>query len=226
MAEEKKILRPYNSPARQQRAEETRRRIALAAEALIQDKGYENATIGTIAARAGVAPQTVYAAFGSKQGILIWLLRRVLEQNTPDTDFSQVINQGSAAEMAREMSRLAHEKHRQSCSSINALGGFEALYPELSALARETHLRGREQILRGVREGLAMRSMSLDPRQEKLLTDILWVFTDGHLYHLLVGMAGWSEEHYGILLQKLLEMVMRDLAPEILRDIDDTQEGA
>jgi AcrR family transcriptional regulator len=66
--------RPYRSPRRREQAEETRRRLLTASRRLFVQQGYAGATIESIAAAAGVAVQTVYAAFGSKQGILLALL--------------------------------------------------------------------------------------------------------------------------------------------------------
>ncbi|HEX6419601.1 MAG TPA: helix-turn-helix domain-containing protein, partial [Acidimicrobiales bacterium] len=61
------------SPAgrrREQRARATRQRIVAAATALFGERGYAATTVGAIAGEAGVAPATVYQAFGTKSAIL------------------------------------------------------------------------------------------------------------------------------------------------------------
>src|SRR5438309_11992911 len=55
---------------REQRAHETRARIAGAALRLFLDRGYVATTVEAIAAEAGVAPATVYQAFGTKHAVL------------------------------------------------------------------------------------------------------------------------------------------------------------
>ena len=55
---------------REQRARETRARIADAALRLFLDRGYVATTVEAIAAEAGVAPATVYQAFGTKHTVL------------------------------------------------------------------------------------------------------------------------------------------------------------
>ena len=55
---------------REQRAHHTRVRIADAALHLFLDRGYLGTTIEAIASEAGVAPATVYQAFGTKQAVL------------------------------------------------------------------------------------------------------------------------------------------------------------
>jgi AcrR family transcriptional regulator len=55
---------------RELRAQQTRERIIDAAVALFLDRGYTGTTVEQIAREAGVAPATVYQAFGSKRLIL------------------------------------------------------------------------------------------------------------------------------------------------------------
>ncbi len=59
---------------REQRARRTRARIADAALRLFLDRGYPATTVEAIASRAGVAPATVYQAFGTKQAVLARVL--------------------------------------------------------------------------------------------------------------------------------------------------------
>jgi AcrR family transcriptional regulator len=70
MSGEVKKRRDYRSPRRDEQARETRRRVLEAARGLFVERGYAPTTIATIAAQAGVAPETVYAAFGSKPVLL------------------------------------------------------------------------------------------------------------------------------------------------------------
>jgi AcrR family transcriptional regulator len=53
-------------PVRRRDREATREAIVAAARTLFRDEGYARTTITSIAKAAGVAPQTVYWAFGSK----------------------------------------------------------------------------------------------------------------------------------------------------------------
>ena len=69
-----KKKRPYESALRRRQASETRTRILDAAETLFAERGYAATTMEAIAAAAGVAPDTVYASFGSKSGVLHRLL--------------------------------------------------------------------------------------------------------------------------------------------------------
>src|SRR6266851_9183696 len=55
---------------RTHRGTETRRRVAVAAADLFSQRGYEGTSMQAIAEAAGVHPQTVYLAFGTKAAVL------------------------------------------------------------------------------------------------------------------------------------------------------------
>src|SRR5512139_2006780 len=74
MTKPRKTKRPYNSTRRQAQARETRRQIIEAARRLFSEHGYAGATIEAIAREAGVAPETIFATFGSKRAILAALI--------------------------------------------------------------------------------------------------------------------------------------------------------
>ena len=57
------VKRQYDSTWRQEQARETRQRIIRAAHHLFVSTGYGSTTIADIARAAGVAVETVYAAF-------------------------------------------------------------------------------------------------------------------------------------------------------------------
>lgn len=60
--------RPYHSHVRQRQAEETRRRILVAARSLFESQGYAVTTLEAIAEIAEVSPKTIAAVFGAAPG--------------------------------------------------------------------------------------------------------------------------------------------------------------
>lgn len=66
--------RQYRSAVRDEQAGRTRDRILEAAAALFERDGYGTTSIKSVAARAEVAPDTVYAVFGSKERLLTALI--------------------------------------------------------------------------------------------------------------------------------------------------------
>src|SRR5262245_61569473 len=71
------VKRRYDSPLRREQAAATPTAILEAAERLFAERGYVGTSVAEIAAAAGVALKTVYAAFGTKAEVLraLWNLR-------------------------------------------------------------------------------------------------------------------------------------------------------
>ena len=74
MANSPKPKRSYNSTRRRAQARQTRRLIIEAAGRLFAERGYSGTSIEAIAQEAGVAVETIYAAFGNKVAILAALV--------------------------------------------------------------------------------------------------------------------------------------------------------
>jgi AcrR family transcriptional regulator len=75
------MARAVNAPPtyRRLQAQQTRDRIAAAARRLFASGGYRTTSMEAIAAEAGVAPRTVYSAFGAKREILSAICEKWLE---------------------------------------------------------------------------------------------------------------------------------------------------
>ncbi len=75
-------------PPRQARSQDTLDRILDAAEALIAEKGFRDATVAEIARRAGSSVGSFYTRFHDKDGLLYALYDRYYEQATATADAS------------------------------------------------------------------------------------------------------------------------------------------
>jgi len=76
------VKRPYHSARRREQADETRRRIIGAAQDLFVTQGYGRTTIAEVAREAGVAVETVYAAYGNKATLYFECLWMDTSNNT------------------------------------------------------------------------------------------------------------------------------------------------
>jgi AcrR family transcriptional regulator len=177
--------RRYQSPLREQSARRTRRAIVMAAQELFTAHGYAATSLAGIAAAAGVARPTAFAAFGSKPA----LLRQVLDQALAGDDepipvaqrpWFQPVWKASTPAAARifEVVRRAADQA-----------------PEIAELW-DTLQRNRRAGARMVAEHAA----SLGPLAAGLdtdhATDILWIFNDPAHYDTLVSRRGWPEPDY------------------------------
>jgi AcrR family transcriptional regulator len=73
-------------PPRQARSQETLDRLLDAAEALVAEKGFGDATVAEIARRAGSSVGSFYARFPDKESLLFALYDRYFEQATATAD--------------------------------------------------------------------------------------------------------------------------------------------
>jgi AcrR family transcriptional regulator len=89
MSDAVKSKRTYASPRRKQQAAETGSAILRAARELFVDQGWKATTIAAIAAKAGVATETVYAKFGTKRAILQAMVVAAMRGASPDTPFME-----------------------------------------------------------------------------------------------------------------------------------------
>jgi AcrR family transcriptional regulator len=184
--------RPYNSADRKHRAEHTRERILDAARTLIARKGFAEATFESIAAQAGVAVPTVYAAFGSKSGIMQALISRA----TFSEGYEKLVRESNASDDPEKRLRIAAKIARgifdSLRSEVEVLRGATAVAPEF--------IREREQV-RYERQGGLIQFLDqkrvLPPGiNETHARDILWTLTSYDIYRRFVVERNWSSDRY------------------------------
>src|SRR5882757_30512 len=134
------------STYRQLQAQATRERIADSARRLFAADGYSTTSIEAIAAEAGVAVRTVYAAFGTKREILSLICERWLEQANAQELAGQVL---AEPDPARRLRGAAHWLRALYAAGFDAVLIFEAATdesPETRALLR-SKLAGRNEVM-------------------------------------------------------------------------------
>jgi AcrR family transcriptional regulator len=83
---EAKRQRPYKQVARAQAKQRTRETLLQVASEELQREGFEQASLESMAERAGVTKQTALRHFGSKKGLLDEVLRRTTSLVVKDRD--------------------------------------------------------------------------------------------------------------------------------------------
>src|SRR6516165_857812 len=190
-----KRSRKYHSSVRQRQAEATRKAIAEAAGKLIFSQGYEAAKIDLIAREAGVATQTVYAIFGSKQGILAELL----DQDSFGPDYQELIRQVQATTdpeaKLRFPARIARQIHDSQSSTFDRFRGAGVVAPDLANLENErecNRYEAQKKIITFVKQAGRLRK-GLSESQAR---DVLWTLTSREVYRMLVRERRWSSQAY------------------------------
>jgi TetR/AcrR family transcriptional regulator, regulator of autoinduction and epiphytic fitness len=195
------VKRRYDSTRRQQQAKETRRAILDAAAVLFVDPGYAATPLTTVAAKAGVAVQTVYAVFGTKRQLLSELVDVTIAGDDepvalPDRAFVAEINAlaGAAAKLARYAHHLARTNAR-TAEVILALAGAATADPDAAAIWR----KNQDERRFGMRAFAATLTATGDVRADldlEQVADVLWLAMDVRNYDWLVRQRGWTLEQY------------------------------
>jgi AcrR family transcriptional regulator len=193
--------RRYDSSRRQAQARETREQILTAARSLFITRGFTGSTIEAIAQEAGVAVETVYAAFGSKRALLARLVDRavggddepmhILDRPGPQQVMSEPDQRRQlqlfAAGMGEIMERVG--------PLFGVMRGAATTEPEIAALLQSLLSARRENLgmfVQGlVQNGPLRAGLSADEA-----TDTVWTLTSAEVHHLLRVDSGWPLERY------------------------------
>jgi AcrR family transcriptional regulator len=205
---------PDRVPYRQLQAEETKRRIASAARQLFAEQGYASTSVAAVAAAAGVAVRTVYAAFGTKQAILASICDAWLQE----ADVFSLMGQArSEPNPERRLALLARINRQQWERGSDVVALLEA------AAAAD---RDVATMLDGWKSGRAHTQAAVVADIADRLTPGLDIETAGaiirglstpEIYRELVAGAGWSPDRYeewltGLLVRELLRTSASDRA--------------
>ncbi len=195
--------RPYHSQVRQRQAEETRRRILVAARELFESRGYALTTVEAIAELAEVSPKTVTAIFGSKRV----LLAEVINPEALNPRVQQLIEELRATEdqalrlsLVAQITRRAYEPL---VSSLELLRTAGAVAPELADVRRQIEERRRHNQARLIASLRAQGALRPDLALAEA-TDVLWAMTSYDLDRMLVVEQRWDPERYETWLAQLL----------------------
>jgi AcrR family transcriptional regulator len=122
---------------RQRHAQDTRQRIVESARYLLQNQGYAGMTVEAIAQRAEVSPQTVYATFKSKTGILIALLDQSMFGADYDEVLGDALSENDPEERLRRAASVARQIRRALSVAFDLMRGAGVVAPELAKLERQ-----------------------------------------------------------------------------------------
>lgn len=204
-----KRRRPYDASGRQRRASERRERILETARRLFAEQGYAETTLQQIAAGAGVALPTVYAAFRSKRGLLDALMKRLVAGEPGGRPLLETADaQAIAAERDPERMLALFVDHLMNVQD-RVIPTYEVLKDAARGDADLAALHTQLQQYRyGNLKSLASRFDRLGALREETDVDdaawTLWAMTSPEVRQMLQRQAGWSARMYGRWLERTL----------------------
>ncbi len=208
-----KSRRRYRSQLRAEQAAQTRLRILEASGELFAERGYGATTIDAVAARAGVAVDTVYAIFGTKKGMLSALIdlqvtgsregSNVLAEEGPralrNVSNQQEMLAGFAADIVQRIERV-----RPIDDVMQSAGAIDPEIAKLRARMQENRLTKLRTFIEWLAANGALRR---DIEVDEAAT-IAWTLTSPEVNRLLRDVRGWSSQRYQAWLSTTLVRVL------------------
>jgi AcrR family transcriptional regulator len=197
------VKRQYRSARRREQASETRRRILRAAHDLFVGQGYGRTTIAEVARAAGVAVETVYAAYRNKPTLLrqVWYATfRGDEQDIRLLDRPEiraVLAEPDLATRLQAHAAVVTPVFRRITPLLRALQGAATSEPAAAAMLAEFDERRLDAAGHYARAAATTGQLAVS---EQECRDLLAATMDGALWHRLVQEGGWSEDRFAQLL--------------------------
>lgn len=178
---------------REQREALTRHTILAAARELFAERGYANTPVRLLAQRAGVALQTVYAAYGSKAGVLAGLPELVeQEAGVPDL-FDARHSTDDPVELLKLLARISRQIRERCGDVVKVLRSGAAVDADIATTQAEGFRRRRL----GVEAVLSRLEGALAPHLTPThAADIATALMTDELCDVLVDDARWSYDEY------------------------------
>jgi AcrR family transcriptional regulator len=193
--------RRYDSSRRRAGAQETRSTILQAARELFYTKGYAATTVTAIAGRAGVAPDTVYAAVGTKPVLFELLIESALsgrDEQVPGSqrDYAEQMRAAADARSKLVIYAAAVTAIQQRLAPLFvALRSAASSSIELDKLWRRISER-RAHNMRALADDLAASGQLRPELTRDEIADIIWTMNSAEYYSMLVAERGWSPQRF------------------------------
>jgi AcrR family transcriptional regulator len=178
---------------RQEYAQATRQAIVDAARRLFAERGYFATRVEDIAAEAPVAPATVYAVTGGKQGLLNELITTWTSDPIVAATISHIRASRDAAGVIREVAAVSRQMREQFADVMRVMlttaphdAAVAAQMEKATAVYRAAFVPIAEQLdkLRALRRGIDVAQA----------VDVLWFYFGYGSYFTLLDENSWSYE--------------------------------
>lgn len=193
--------RAYESPGRRAAAVRTRGAILDAARRLFAERGYTATTVAAIAAAAGVALDTVYAAVGPKPALFRLLIETAIsgaDHAVPAEERDYVRAIRAEPDPARKLAIFAAATVRiqeRMAPLLTVLREAAPAAPELGALWREIGQR-RAANMRLLAQDLADAGGLAPGLSVDAAADVIWATNATEFYALLVLERDWAPDRF------------------------------
>lgn len=193
---------------RDQQGALTRRTILDAARRLFVERGYAATPIRLLAQAAGVSPQTIYATYGSKAGVLAGLPDLIDEEAGVIDLFAERWRTAEPAALVGLLARIARQIQERSGDVVRVLRSARG-DPDIAATLAESVRRERLGV-RAFIERVAAREALADGLTVDRATDVAVALMSPELCQSLVHQSSWSFDEYQDWLASMLRAALLD----------------
>jgi AcrR family transcriptional regulator len=196
--------------AAQRRRRRARAAVTRVAVRLFAEQGYAATAVRPIAEQAGVAVQTLYSTFGSKQGLLLALVDTVREQAESQVLGERMEHTDDPLELVRLAARIRRQILERCGDIVATFREGAAGDPEVAAAYDEGQRRTREGVGRLCSRLQAVGALRPGLSHKHAVDQVAAMFS-AEIYEELTGhRSGWSPDEYERWLsERLSEILLR-----------------
>jgi AcrR family transcriptional regulator len=185
------VKRSARPDLRSEHAAATRSRVLRAARTLFARNGYAATTIAALAEEAGVAPQTLYSAFGSKGAIAVAVMEDAVASSGIREANEAALREADGEKAVRLVAAAGSRLYAVEAELIRLLSAEVAA--DFARISNHHRLQDLTR-LATTSPGVAPRFAGKDDARRAAVA--AWAISGIETYERLVLQAGWSHEEY------------------------------
>ena len=190
-----KKKRAYRQNIRAESAAETRRRIIEVTRGLLTRAPLESVSVPAIAAEAEVARSTIYAIFGSREGLMVAVAEDVLERGG-FARIGQALRGPDVVQAFAASIEVAMELYSQEHAVGQALLSLAAVDRDASSAAARLNF-GRREGMQKIAQRMRDQGVLRDELTVSEAADVLWVITSLETFDQLYRGRGLTPKQVG-----------------------------
>jgi len=197
------VKRRYDASRRQAQSRQLRLEVVATARELLIEQGYASTTMGEIATAAGVSPQFLYAAFGTKPKLLNTIIDWTLvgdDEPIPMAERPSILAIRKESTITGKCALHAHHVRLLAPRITPTLRMLRAA-ADADTDAREIYETGERQ--RHVEDTLFAADLRMAGGlrlgvTEPVAADAIWALVPDVLWDMLVQRSGWTPDNFEV----------------------------
>ncbi|GAA2528845.1 TetR/AcrR family transcriptional regulator [Winogradskya humida] len=180
--------RAYNSEVRVRAAQQTRAAVLRAALELFAEHGYARTTLAAVAARAGVALNTIYTSVGGKPALIRELVHDGTSDEVIDAAMTEILELSDGGKILRRLAESSGEVIRRQETLLRVLVDNAAADPAVAAAAQLSVERYQQRLAVAAGRLVAIDAVTEDVTRT---AQVLWFYFGTNAW-AAADQLGWT----------------------------------